>query len=169
MDFLTASQAISDAKADRFYYISNGTKNQGLVSKKECPNAQLKEIKEGERRSGLRIVRMEAHFLRSEAVISLNKDIKDSLKILQFPREALVAPCQWILPKPTRTISASYTPTCGAESTDWWRWIYWNSIWILSATHCFCSAEEGVSELRRITWKTTASFTYQWLELDGFQ
>ncbi len=33
----------------------------------------------------------EAHFLDSEAIISLSEDIKDNLKILQFPRKAPAA------------------------------------------------------------------------------
>ncbi len=62
-----------------------------LVWERECPNAQLKEIKERKGRRRQRVVGTEAHFLDSEAIISLSEDIKDSLKILQFPREAPAA------------------------------------------------------------------------------
>ena len=60
----------------------------------KCPNAQLKEIKERKGNMSLRVTGTTAMFLEAKAVVSSDKNSKDSLKIFQLSRKAPAAPCQ---------------------------------------------------------------------------
>ena len=60
----------------------------------ECPNAQLKEIKERKGDRCSRMIRTVKFFLPAKAVISLHKNSKDSLEILQLSGETPAAPRQ---------------------------------------------------------------------------
>ena len=76
------------------YYSTPGQKNKGGAPKKECPNAQLKEIKERKRDRCSRMIRTVKFFLYTEAVIGLHKNSKNSLEILQLSGETPAAPRQ---------------------------------------------------------------------------
>ena len=60
----------------------------------ECPNAELKEVKEGKRDSNPWMTSAIAFFLQSETVVGLNKNSKNRLEIFQFSGKASASPCQ---------------------------------------------------------------------------
>ena len=62
--------------------------------KGECPNAELKEVKEGKRDSSPWMTSAIAVFLQSETVVGLNKNSKNCLEIFQFSGKASASPCQ---------------------------------------------------------------------------
>jgi hypothetical protein len=64
------------------------------ISVCECPNAELKEVKEGKRDSSPWMTRTIAVFLQSETVVGLNKNSKNCLEIFQFSGKASASPCQ---------------------------------------------------------------------------
>ena len=65
-----------------------------LSGKRECPNAELKEVKEGKRDSSPWMTSAIAFFLQSETVVGLNKNSKNCLEIFQFSGKASASPCQ---------------------------------------------------------------------------
>ena len=69
-------------------------KKSRAAAGKECPNAQLKEIKERKGDRCSRMIRTVKFFLPAKAVISLHKNSKDSLEILQLSGETPAAPRQ---------------------------------------------------------------------------
>ena len=71
-----------------------GAACQGPAEKKECPNAQLKEIKERKRDRCSRMKRTVSFFLPAEAVIGLHKNSKNSLEILHLSWKTPAAPRQ---------------------------------------------------------------------------
>lgn len=60
----------------------------------ECPNTELKEVKERKRDRRPRMTGEITKFLYAKAVISANKNSKNSLKVLQLSVKAPAAPCQ---------------------------------------------------------------------------
>ena len=60
----------------------------------ECPNAELKEVKEGKRDSSPWMTSAIAFFLQSETVVGLNKNSKNRLEIFRFSGKASASPCQ---------------------------------------------------------------------------
>jgi len=61
---------------------------------RECPKAELKEVKERKRNSSARMTKEITAFLCSKAVISANENSKNGLKVLQLSEKAPAAPCQ---------------------------------------------------------------------------
>ena len=59
---------------------------------RECPNAELKEVKERKRDSSPRMAREITAFLCAKAVISTNENSKNGLKVLQLSGKAPAAP-----------------------------------------------------------------------------
>jgi len=61
---------------------------------RECPNAQLKEVKEGKGNCGSWVLGAIAFFLNAKAVVYLNKNSQNGLETLQFSRKTSASPCQ---------------------------------------------------------------------------
>ena len=66
---------------------------QAVIALRECPNAELKEVKERKRDSSPRMTGEITIFVCTKAVISANENSKNGLKVLQLSGKAPAAPC----------------------------------------------------------------------------
>ncbi len=80
--------------ARHFQYSIYREENQWGSFPWECPNRQLKEINARNGRQRVRPTGTKACLLSSKAIISANKNVQNSLKILQLAWKASAAACQ---------------------------------------------------------------------------
>ena len=67
---------------------------QGYDLQGECPNTQLKEVKERKWHSNPWMFGAITFFLNAKAIVCLNKNCQNCLEILQFSRKTSASPCQ---------------------------------------------------------------------------